>query len=136
MVKPSQGSPLLWLASRSSSLRIYILITLVVLTLSKDHPLTSLNLSSLHIPLRDSSEAADNTTEQKLATFSLIFLACLKLWHPTDPIRKGELMLGWCLTLIAQVLTELNHSHRPSLYYNIIKESLFAYGAVKLLSFE
>lgn len=34
----------------------------------------------------------------------------MKLRHPTDPIRKGELMLGWCLTLIAQLLTELNHS--------------------------
>lgn len=41
-ISPSQGSPLLWLASRSSSLRIDILITLVVLTLSKDHPLKQL----------------------------------------------------------------------------------------------
>lgn len=40
----------------------YILITLVVLTLSKDHPLTSLNLSSLHSTLRDSSEVADNSS--------------------------------------------------------------------------
>jgi hypothetical protein len=48
-LSPSQGGPLLWLASRSSSLRIDILITLVVLILSKDHPSTSLNLSSLHI---------------------------------------------------------------------------------------
>ena len=106
VVKPSQGSPLLWLASRSSSLRIDILITLVVLTLSKDHPLPwTFHLSTSLLGIR-----VKQRTIRQSATFYFIFLACLKLWHPTDPIRKGELMLGWCLTLIAQLLTELNHS--------------------------
>lgn len=50
--------------------------------------------------------------QEKASYFFLIFLSCLKLRHPTDPNPKGwvDARLGWCLTLIAQLLTELNHS--------------------------
>lgn len=82
---------------------------------TNDHPLTSLNLSSFHINLRDSSEAADNTTEQKLATFFSYFLLYGSLIRVDA--RKTN------LSLIAQLLTILTAENYIDL-------------PVKLLSFE